>query len=152
MTHPLRCAPPAATQQATRSYDAVAELDNLTVAQPPHCQMPLRLGGRRFRSQEQLAPAACVAAWAQCLAEVLGRTGLDCLENLDTCELPLAAACRDARAMLPAVPIPAGSGREAAPLGTWRELALEPRKKVQRLFGSWLDKKQLRQVLDPPLA
>ena len=112
------------------------------VAQPLQCQLPLRLGEGGLRSQEQLAPAAWVASWAQCVAAVLGRTGLECLANLETCTLPLADACREARAQLPPAPAaPAGGARAEPPLGTWRELALEPRKKVQRLFSSWLDKK-----------
>ena len=143
VTHLLRCAPPAVTQQAARSYDSalldsyadLAELDPLTTAQALQCQLPLRLGGRGLRSQEQLAPAARVASWAQSVAAVLDRTGLDCLEDLETCALPLADACRQARASLPDAPANANDSRAEPPLGTWRELALEPRKKVQRMFS-----------------
>ena len=96
---------PTTTRPAAREYDAdlqrcyqeLAELDPLTTEQALQCQLPLRLGGRGLRSQEQLASAAWVASWAQCLAEVLQRTGLDALEDLEESELPLARACREAR-------------------------------------------------------
>ncbi len=149
VTHLLRSTPPQLVREAARTYDAallkcyedLAELDPLTCAQALRCRLPLRRGGRGLRSQEQLAPAAWVASWAQCVAEVLARTGLDCLEDLETCELPLAQACRDARAELPDAPPGARDDREGSDLGTWRELALEPRKKVQRMLSRRLTTK-----------
>ncbi len=155
VTHLLRCAPPTTTRAAARAYDAallknyeeLAELDPLTAAQALQCQLPLRLGGRGLRSQEQLAPAAWAASWAQCVAEVLERTCLDDLEDLETCELPLARACREARAELPEAPPAQNNDREEPPLGSWRELALEPRKKVQRMLSRRLDKKNYANCL-----
>ena len=104
VTHLLRTAPPPTTRPAARVYDAallkcyeeLAELDPLTTEQALQCQLPLRLGGRGLRSQEQLASAAWVASWAQCLAEVLQRTGLDALEDLEESELPGARLPRGA--------------------------------------------------------
>ena len=149
VTHLLRSTPPPLVREAARAYDAavlkcyedLAELDPLTDEQKLRCGLPLRLGGRGLRSQEQLAPAAWTASWAQCVAEVLARTGLDCLEDLDTCTLPLAQACREARAALPDALPGAQSNREGPDLGTWRELALEPRKKGQRMLSRRFDQK-----------
>ena len=81
------------------------------------------------------------------MAEVLARTGLDCLEDLEICELPLAQACRDARAELPDAPPGARDDREGSDLGTWRELALEPRKKVQRMLSRRFDHKNYADCL-----
>ena len=39
------------------------------------------------------------------MREVLTRTGLDCLEDLDVCELPLAHTCHEASAALTPVPL-----------------------------------------------
>ena len=155
VTHLLRSTPPATVREAARAYDAalltcyevLTELDPLTEAQALQSRLPLRLGGRGLRSQEQLAPAAWVASWAQCAAEVLARTGLDCLGDLETCELPLAQACREARAELPEAPPGARDDREGPDLGTWRELALEPRKKAQRMLSRRFDQKNYTDCL-----
>ncbi len=155
VTHLLRTTPPNLVQEAAkhyddallRAYEELALLDPLTAAQALQCRLPLHLGGRGLRSQEQLAPAAWVGSWAQCLAEVLARTGLNCLEDLEACELPLARACREARAALPPAPVAARDDRECPDLGTWRELALEPRKKAQRLLSRRFDKKNYTDCL-----
>ncbi len=152
VTHLLRSTPPASVREAARSYDAallqayeeLAALDPLTAAQTLQCQLPLRRGGRGLRSQERLAPAAWVASWAQSVAEVLNRTGLDQLEDLEASTLPLAAACRDALASLPRA---AADDAEDAELPSWRELALEPRKKVQKLLSRRLDSKNYSDCL-----
>jgi len=152
LTHLLRSNPPAQTRAAAHNYDAallrayetLAALDPLTVDQAMQCQLPLRFGGRGLRSQEQIAPAAWVGSWAQCLAEVALRTGLDALEDLDTSGLPLAEACRSALAELPA---PSPGAREEATLPSWRELALRPRKKVQKMLSKRLDDKNYHQLL-----
>jgi len=160
ITHLLRSNPPAQTQLAGRNFDAavlkayeaLTELDPLTAAQATQCALPLRLGGRGLRSQERLASAAWVGSWAQCLAEVALRSCVDSLEDLDTSDLPLAAACREALAALPA-PLP--GARDEATLQSWRELAQAPQKKVQRLLSKRLDEKQyslLLSDLDAPAA
>ena len=106
VTHLLRSTPPDTVRPAARAFDAgllrayeaLADLDPLAAEQALQCQLPLRLGGRGLRNQERLAPAAWVGSWAQCLPEVLLRSGLDELEDLDASQLPLAAACRAAAA------------------------------------------------------
>jgi hypothetical protein len=72
------------------------------------------------------------------------RSGVDGLEDLDASELPLAAACREALAELPAPP-PGARDEEA--LQSWRELALAPRQKVQRLLSKRLDEKHYSLLL-----
>jgi hypothetical protein len=149
VTHLLRSTPPSTTKSAARVFDTallkcyeeLAELDPLTAEQALQCSLPLRLGGRGLRSQEQLASAAWVASWAQCLAEVLQRTGLDELEDLEVSDLPLARACRTARAELPEATEGPRDDRDGPPLGTWRELALQPRMKAQRMLSRRLDEK-----------
>ena len=97
ITHMLRSNPPSTTREAARSFDAtlleaytkLAELDPLTDAQAGQCQLPLNLGGRGLRSQERVAPAAWAASWAHCLPEVLRRSGVDELTDLETSALPL---------------------------------------------------------------
>ena len=117
----------------------------LTAQQALQCELPLRFGSRGLRSQERLAPAMWVGSWAQSLAEVALRSGVDSLEDLDTSGLPLAAACRDALAALPA---PAAAAREEDNLPSWRELALASRKKVQRLLSKWLDEQHYSLLLE----
>ena len=53
---------------------------------------------RRPRPPEQvaLAPAAWAGSWAQCLSQVLERTGVDELEDLEVSTLPLAESVREA--------------------------------------------------------
>ena len=81
--------------------------DPLSITQTAQSELPLRLGGRGgLQSQERVAPAAWVGSWAQCLAELALRSGVDSLEDPDASELPLAVACREAMAALPA-PSPA---------------------------------------------
>ena len=152
VTHLLRCNPPATVLDAARAYDsallrtykALAGLDPLTAEQALQCSLPLRLGGRGLRSQEKLAPAAWAASWAQCLAGVLARTGLDCLADLDNCDLPLARECRAALAALPeAAPT---DGNEAR-LASWQELAQRPRHKVQKMLSKRLDEKNYSSCL-----
>ena len=152
LTHLLRSNPPTRTTGAARAYDEalltayakLAALDPLTESQQEQCQLPLRSGGRGLRSQERLAPAAWVGSWAQCLSEVLARSGVDSLEDLETSELPLARACREALAALPAA---TANDRHDEDLPTWRELALEPRKKVQKTLSRRLDKNNYSSLL-----
>ena len=88
----LRSTPPASTEAAASAFDRavleaytkLAHLDPLTAEQATQCRLPLRLGGRGLKSQQQLAPAAMAASWAQCLPEVLARTGLNELTDLET--------------------------------------------------------------------
>ena len=101
--------------------------------------------GRGLRSQERTAPAAWLGSWAQNLAAVTKRSGVGSLDDLDTCDLPLAAACRDALAALP--PAPASGGDDTDDLPSWRELALEPRKKIQRMFSRRIDKRTYSDLL-----
>ena len=112
-------------------------------------QAPLRLGGRGLRSQEQLAPAAWAAAWAQSLAALRERTGLASLDNLETSPLPLAAACRDSLAELAALPPPPRRWDADGPdrLPTWAELATEPQKKLQRTLTARIDQKNFTSLL-----
>ena len=134
LTHALRTTPPSCSREAARrfdeatleSYEALASLDPLTDQQKAQCRLPPRLGGRGLRSQEQAAPAAWLGSWAQNLAAVTERSGVDSLEDLGSCELPLAVACRDALAALPPAP---ADGSDDTSLPPWRELALKPRKK-----------------------
>jgi len=155
VTHLLRTTPPRLVQGAARAFDEallkgyedLAGLDPLTEVQQLQCRLPLRLGGRGFRSQEQLAPVAWFSSWAQCVAEVLLRTGLDSLEDLDQCALPLAVSRRAARAALPDAPPGAGGGRDELVLGTWRELALEPLRKGQRTLSRRFDEKNYTDCL-----
>ena len=112
VTHLLRSNRPATTATAALAFDAallkayteLAQLDPLAPDQEAQCRLPLRLGGRGLRSQHDLAPAAWAASWAQCLPEVRERSGLECFDNLDTCGLTLAAACRGALTTLPPAP------------------------------------------------
>jgi hypothetical protein len=152
VTHLLRCNPPAVVQEAAQTYDKalrdcyeeITALDPLTTEQALQTSLPLRLGGRGLRSQAKLAPAAWVASWAQNLAQVLNRTGLESLADLDSCDLPLARTCRAALATLPrAVP----TDQRDADLQTWRELALRPRPKVQKMFSRRIDENNYSSLL-----
>ncbi len=153
-THLLRTTPPVRVRKAARTYDdalvaayeKLASLDPLAEDQKEQCRLPLRLGGRGLRQQETLAPAAWLGSWAQCLSEVLLRTGVDSLSNLGASPLPLAEACRDALAALPA-PAPTATGEDDEPV-SWRQLALEPRKKLQRAFSKRLDEKKHTALLN----
>ena len=99
-------------------------------------------GGRGLCSQEQLAPAAWVGSWAQCLAEVRARTGIASLADLDTCELPLAAACRNALASLPR------RATDANDKVSWQDLAQQPRQKLQKHFSNRLTNKTCAGLLE----
>ena len=142
ITHMLRSNPPSTTREAARSFDAtlleaytkLAELDPLTDAQAGQCQLPLNLGGRGLRSQERVAPAAWAASWAHCLPEVLRRSGVDELTDLETSALPLAAACKEAAAALPPPPRPEDSL-------CWRDLAQQGRPKLQKALSRRIDEK-----------
>ncbi len=112
----------------------------------PEGRLPLRLRGRGLRSQEALAPAAWLGSWAQCLPEVLLRTGVDSLADLETSPLPLAGALRGALASLPAPP-PGEREEDAEPVSR-RQLALEPQKKLQRAFSRRLDGKHHTSLLN----
>ena len=61
--------------------------------------------------------------------------GLDELEDLETCDLPLAVACREALALLPHAQ--AGAADDAP--FTWEELAQSSRNKVQKQFTRRFD-------------
>ena len=153
ITHLLRSTPPEKVQAAAgafdtavlEAYEKLANLDPLTDHQRAQCRLPLRLGGRGLRSQLLLAPAAWVGSWAQNLSEVKQRSGLDCLADLEACDLPLAVACKDSLATLPA---PRARGDEDNTLPTWRELALAPRRSAQRLLSRRLDEKLHADLLD----
>ena len=80
------------------------------------------------------------------------RSGVASLADLDTSTLPLAAACREARATLPPAP---AAARDEDTLASWRELAQTPKRKAQRLLSKRLDEKHyslLLESLDPPGA
>ena len=150
MTQFLRSNPPATTAAALafdaallEAYTELAQLDPLAPDQEAQCRLPLRLGGRGLRSQHDLAPAAWAASWAQCLAEVRERPGLECLDNLDTCGLPLAAACREAHTTLP--PAPPGPTEDELP--SWQELARTPTPKLQKVFTKRLDSKNRKALV-----
>ena len=160
LTHLLRSTPPSTAREAAVSYDRalldcyreLAALDAFSPAEASQCQLPLRDGGRGLRSQERLAPAAWLASWAQCLSQVLLRTNLEELTNLETCTLPLAQHCRDALAALPPA-LPSEREEETTNPLDWREWALRPRKKLQKLLSKRLDEKQhadLLTALDAP--
>ena len=146
LTHLLRSTPPASVSQAARAYDSalldcyreLAALDTLSPPQAAQCQLPLRDGGRGLRSNEALAPAAWLASWAQCLSQVLLRTGLEELSDLGACALPLAEHCRDALAALP--PALASEAEETADPLDLKDWALRPRKKLQKVLSKRLDK------------
>ena len=114
------------------AYEKLAGLDPLNEEQATQCQLPLNLGGRGLRSQERLAPAAWASSWADCLPEVLRRSGVAELSDLETSTLPLAAACRDAAATLPP---------EDTDLLHWRDLAQQRRPKLQKALSRRIDKK-----------
>ena len=102
------------------------------------CQLPLRDGGRGLRSQERLAPAAWLASWAQCLRQVVLRTNLEELVNLEKSKLPLAQHCR-----LAAMP-PAGPTEHAEPTNDvldWNDWVVRSRKKLQTVLSKRFDKK-----------
>ena len=107
-----------------------------------HAVLTARLGGRGLRGQEELAPAAWAASWAQSLAGVRERTGPAELADLEVPTLPLAAACREALTGLrPGLADGAGPppGSEERPLPPWRQLAHELQEKVQRRLTRRLD-------------
>ena len=128
LTHLLRSAPQSRVQAAARSFDAkvlaayekLASLDPLTADQRTQCRLSLRLGSRGLRS-------SWVGSWSQCLSEVKVRSGLDCLTDLETCDLPFAVACKDALAALSEA-----SGNEEDALPTWLEFAQAPRRAKYR--------------------
>ena len=149
VTHLLRSNPPATVVSAASRFDkalleayvALAALDPLTTEQAAQCQLPVRDGGRGLRSQAQLAPAAWVGSWGQCLSEVVARTGLACLTDFEHCELPLAVECRNALASLP----PAADTNEEV---SWQELAQRPRPKLQKHLSNRLSKKNFADLLN----
>ena len=121
-------------------YRELASLDAFSSTEAAQCQLPLRDGGRGLRSQERLAPAAWLASWAQCLSQVVLRTNLEELVNLETCTLPLAQHCRDAMAALP----PAGPHEHDEATSNvldCNDWALQPRKKLQKVLSMRFDKK-----------
>ena len=148
ITHLLRTTPPSSVKEAAaafdtamlKAYESLALLDRLSREEQEQCRLPVRLGGRGLRSQALLAPAAWVASWAQCLPEVRLRTGLEVLGNLESCDLPLAAACRDALATLPLPP-------EATELLSWHRLAQTSWPKLQRTLSKWSDQKNFTNLL-----
>ena len=141
ITHLLRSNPPARTEAAAKAFDKsllqayvdLAGLDPLSTDQEAQCQLPLRLGGRGLRSQAAVAAAAWVASWAQCLSEVVARAGLDELGDLELSPLPLAQTLREALASLPRSAI-----ADEEELPSWKELAQEPCKKLQRVLSKRL--------------
>ena len=154
VTHLLRSNPPATVQAAASVYDAalltadekLTRLGPLMPEQEVQRRLPMRFGGRGLRSQRNLAPAAWVASWAQCPHEALNRSGLDTLEDLETSEPPLAAACRDALAVLP---IAETNGRDDADVPPWREAAVQPTTELQERLSSRLDKMNHASLLYP---
>ena len=161
LTHLLRTNAPATSEAAAGAYDdallaaytELARLDPLTEPEQTQCRLPLRLGGRGFRSQRQLAPAAWAGSWAQNLSGVRERTGLACLAYLDTCPLPLARACRAALAGLAQLPPPPPRpGAEPAELPAWQTLAETPQRKLQKALTARIDHKNhdtLLRTLEP---
>ena len=151
LTHLLRTTPPASCAKAAAAFDEalleayqrLTRLDPLTAPQRAQCRLPLRLGGRGLRSQEQLAPVAWVGSWAQSLAAVRARTGLTALDDLEQVQQPLAAACRAARLLLPQPQPGDGPGEGAGALPAWADLAEQPRTKVQKELTRRLDQKNL---------
>ena len=143
LTHQLRSSPLADSRAAAAAYDEavleayreLARLDPLQAGQQAQCRLPLRLGGRGFRSQAELAPAA----WAAGARE---RTGLAELADLETSTLPLAAACRGALTAL--LPDEEERRRQLPP---WELLAQEPRQKLQKALTQRLDKKNHEALL-----
>ena len=75
---------------------------------------------------------------------MLLRSGVDSLEDLDASALPLATACRNAVALLPAA-VP--TDREEATLPTWRDLALQPKKRAPKLLSRRLGERHRRDLL-----
>ena len=147
-------------QAAAAAYDQalldchrdVAMLDLLSPTEALQCQLPLRLGGRGLRGQARLAPAAWLASWAQCLSEIVHRTNLEELTDLDSCELPVAGHCR---AALSTLPPPLASERDEGgsdPLD-WQDWVRQPRAKLQKRLSKRLDEKtyaNLLTLLDAP--
>ena len=92
LTQLLRSTPPSSVLNVAERYDKavlecyreVAGLDAPSPAEAAQCQLPLRNGGRGLRSQARLAPAAWLASWAQCLSEVVLRSKLEELTDLET--------------------------------------------------------------------
>ena len=150
LTHLLRSHPPGTVAAAAQSYDkalldayaALTGLDPLSPEQAAQCQLPVRRGGRGLRSQERLAPAAWVGSWAQCLGEVLARTGLTSLADLNTCALPLATECCNALASLPQL------ATDANDEVSWQTLAQQPRPRLQKHFSDRLDQKTFADLLN----
>ena len=148
ITHLLRSTPPGSVREATAcfdqamldSYAELAALDALSSMEVMQCQLPLRDGGRGLRSQERLAPAAWLASWAQCLSQVVMRTNLEELVDLETCTLPLAQHCRDALACMPPADSSELSGGSADVLD-WNNWVLELQKKLQKVLSKRIDKK-----------
>ena len=148
INHLLRTTPPQVVRSAAAefddallaAYEEVAKLDPLTADQRYQCQLPIRLGGRGLRSQHSLAPAAWLGSWAQCLSEVRARTDLPCLDDLGTCLLPLAVACREAAAGL------SSSSPDQPPMD-WTALVARPHLKLQKLLSMNLDKKHRGDLL-----
>ena len=71
------------TSQCWKPTKETAELDPLSPTERRQCQLPIRLGGRGFRSQTAVAVAAWAGSWAQCLFEVQNRTRIGSLSNID---------------------------------------------------------------------
>ena len=121
-------------------YRELASLDAFSSTEAAQCQLPLRDGGRRLRSQERLAPAAWLASLAQCLSQVVLRTNLEELVNRETCTLHLAQHCRDAMAALPLAG-PHEHDEAISNVLDCNDWALQPRQKLQKVLSMRFDKK-----------
>ena len=80
-------------------------------------------------------------ASALCLREVRQRSGVASLDDLESCELPLARSCAVA---LRSLPPPADND----PAPSWAEVAARPLPRFQRVLSKRLDKKNHRAVLE----
>jgi hypothetical protein len=89
---------------------------------------------------------------AQCLSQVVMRTNLEELVDLETCTLPLAQHCRDALACMPPADSSELSGGSADVLD-WNNWVLELQNKLQKVLSKRIDKKlhtALLRSLDAP--
>ena len=117
-------------------YRELAGLDAPSPAEAAQCQLPLR----GLRSQVRLAPAAWLASWTQCLSEVMLRTNLEELIDLEVCAFPVAQHCRTALAALPPAPASEQEDEGTDPLD-WNDFVRRPRKKLQEQLSKRLDQK-----------
>ena len=148
LTHLLRSTPPCMVQPAAVKYDhavldcyrELAGLDALSPSETAQCQLPLRSGGRGLRCQARLAPAAWLASWAQCLSDVVLRTNVEELTDLESCSFPVALHCRDALSALPPALACERDNEGSDPLD-WNDWVRRPRKKLQKLLSKRFDEK-----------